>query len=570
MKKLINDPARVVDDMVEGLALADRRLMLLPDETVVLRADYEALRAAGKVAIISGGGSGHEPAHAGYVGQGMLTAAVAGPVFTSPSVDAVLKAILTVGGPAGVLVIVKNYTGDKLNFGLAAEIARTHGIPVDVVIVGDDVALGDENRAVGRRGIAGTVFVHKVAGAAAEAGRPLDEVRLEAQAAADNVFSMGLGLTSCTVPAAGRPGFELGEDEVEFGLGIHGESGVRRTAIAPVDTMLGEMLSAIMRHGDLKAGDEVALMVNGLGGTPALELAIAARGALRHLAAAGISVKAVSSGTFLSALEMAGCSLSVMRLDPLRSTRLLSPSEAPAWAAPTLPASEVQVASAVSIAGVQPTTGQSWSDDKHGIRFGEAIRAVIQALQAAEPELTRLDSAVGDGDLGISLARGATSVEQAFDSLALGDPAKALAQISAILRRSLGGTSGPLYSIFVLRAATAMAAEANPADPMAWAHAMQAGCEGVMALGGAQPGDRTMLDALLPAADALASAEGNAAERSARMLAAATAGADATRDMAPRRGRASYIGERAIGHPDPGAVAVATWVDALHRWARAA
>ncbi|KAJ8138802.1 hypothetical protein OY671_007985, partial [Metschnikowia pulcherrima] len=313
MKKSINDPARVVDDMVEGLALADRRSMQSPDETVVLRADYEESRAAGKVAIISGGGSGHEPAHAGYVGQGMSTAAVAGPVFTSPSVDAVLKAISTVGGRAGVSVIVKNYTGDKSNFGLAAEIARTHRIPVEVVIVGDDVALGDENRAVGRRGIAGTVLVHKVAGAAAEAGRPLDEVRLEAQAAADNVFSVGSGLTSCTVPAAGRPGFESGEDEVEFGLGIHGESGVRRTAIAPVDTMSGEMLSAIMRHGDLKAGDEVASMVNGLGGTPALELAIAARGALRHSAAAGISVKAVSSGTFLSASEMAGCSLSVMR-----------------------------------------------------------------------------------------------------------------------------------------------------------------------------------------------------------------------------------------------------------------
>lgn len=565
MKKLINDPARVVDETVEGLALADGRLMLLPDETAVVRVDHEALRQAGKVAIVSGGGSGHEPAHAGYVGAGMLTGAVAGAVFTSPSVDAVLKTILTVGGPAGVLLVIKNYTGDKLNFGLAAEIARTHGVPVEMVVVGDDVALGGDNEAVGRRGIAGTVLVHKIAGAAAEAGLPLARVRDEAQAAADNLASMGVGLGPCTVPAAGKPGFELGADEVEFGLGIHGESGVRRGRIAPADEMLGELLARIVDHGGFARGDRVALLVNGLGGTPALELGIATRCALRRLADLGIAVDAVLSGTFLSALEMAGCSLSLMRLDDLRAARLLAPSDAPAWCPPTRPVPAAKRALLIDLGADDTISGPAWGDARRCAAFGAAIRAVIAALRAAEPELTRLDSAVGDGDLGISLKRGADSVEAAFDTLDLDRPARALAQLAAVLRRSLGGTSGPLYTMFLLRAATVLAREASVDDPAAWARALEAGCEGIMALGGAAPGDRTMLDALVPAADAFARAQGDAAARIAAMREAAQAGAQATRAMQPRRGRSSYIGDRATGHPDPGAVAVSIWMDALAR-----
>ena len=562
MKKLINDPAHVVDEMIEGLVLADARLLRLAGETVVIRADYAALRDAGRVAIVSGGGSGHEPAHAGYVGEGMLTAAVAGPVFTSPSVDAVLETILTVGGPAGVLLIVKNYTGDRLNFGLAAEIARTRGVPVEMVVVGDDVALGDGNAAVGRRGIAGTIFVHKIAGAAAHAGLPLAQVLAEAQAAAENVFSMGLALTPCVVPAAGRAGFELGEDEVEFGLGIHGESGVRRATIGPVDAMLEPALEAILRHGKLLPGEEVALMVNGLGGTPALELAIAARFALRELAGQGIGVRSIHCGTFLSALEMAGCSLSLMRLDATRLQRLLAPSAASAWSAPTIPGAMAEVAPP-DYGAEEAVSGPAWANAAQQAGFGAAIRAVIAALRHAEPELTQLDSAVGDGDLGISLARGADSVERAFDTLDLARPARALAQVSALLRRSVGGTSGPLYAMFVLRAARAMAQELDAGDVGPWARAMQAGCDGMMELGGAAPGDRTMLDALVPAAQVLAQGADDARARLDAAHGAALAGAEATRAMAPRRGRSSYLGDRTLGHPDPGAVAVGVWIGAL-------
>lgn len=562
MKKLINDPVHVVDEMMEGLVRADDRLILLADETVIVRADYDAVKQAGKVAILSGGGSGHEPAHAGYVGAGMLTGAIAGAVFTSPSVDAVLKAILTVGGAAGVLLIIKNYTGDKLNFGLAAEFARARGIPVEMVVVGDDVALGDGNVAVGRRGIAGTILVHKIAGAAADAGLSLAHVRDEAQAAADNLASMGLSLTPCTVPAAGKPGFALGEDEVEFGLGIHGESGVRRGQIAPVDEMLEELLAQIVRYGGYKSGDRVALLVNGLGGTPALELAIVTRYALRRLVELGISVEAAMSGTFLSALEMAGCSLSLLRLDDIRAGRLLAPTQAAAWVPPSRPADEVRRTAAIDLGIDDSIVGPQWSAG-HAAVFARAIHSVTAALRAAEPELTRLDSAVGDGDLGISMSRGADSIEAAVAMLDLEHPARALAQVSALLRRWLGGTSGPLYAMFVLRAASTLAQEERAEDPAAWGRALKAACFGMMELGGAAPGDRTMLDALVPAADAFAATAGDAAARITAMHEAALAGAEATRAMQPRRGRSSYIGDRATGHPDPGAVAVSIWMGAL-------
>ena len=270
--------------MLEGLADLHPGLALLADEDVIVRADlpHPAQRT---VAVLSGGGSGHEPAHAGYVGPGMLTAAVAGDVFTSPSVDAVLAAIKAAAGPAGAVLIVKNYTGDRLNFGLAAELATAEGIPSRVVVVADDVALHDTVEPGRRRGIAGTVLVHKVAGAAAAAGLPLDAVAAEAEAAAAAVGTMGVALGACTVPAAGKPGFTLGESEMELGLGIHGEQGVRRGPLEPADQVVDTILATVLQQAGIERGDRVALLVNGLGGTPPMELAIVARRALATLRA---------------------------------------------------------------------------------------------------------------------------------------------------------------------------------------------------------------------------------------------------------------------------------------------
>lgn len=330
MKKLINDPSTVVRDMLEGIVALSPETILLQDENVVIRSGLPEAEKR-KVAVLSGGGSGHEPAHAGYVGTGMLTVAVAGDVFTSPSTDAVLAGIRAAAGPAGALVIVKNYTGDRLNFGLAAELARAEGIPVEIVVVADDVALKDTVPAERRRGIAGTVLVHKLAGAAAEKGLPLQEVARIARDAAAKLSSMGVSLGSCTLPAVGKPGFVLGETEIEVGLGIHGEQGVQRMPIASADALVQLVIETIEADGKLAGGNRVALLVNGLGATPPMELAIVARSAVARLEAKGIVVERAWAGTFLSALDMPGFSLSVMQVDDAALSLIDAPTEAGAW-----------------------------------------------------------------------------------------------------------------------------------------------------------------------------------------------------------------------------------------------
>jgi dihydroxyacetone kinase len=547
MKKLINDPRRVVREMLEGLCDLHPGLALLEGEEVVLRADLPADPAQRPVAVLSGGGSGHEPAHAGYVGPGMLTAAVAGDVFTSPSVDAVLAGIRAAAGPAGAVLVVKNYTGDRLNFGLAAELARAEGIPAEVVVVADDVALRDTVPPERRRGIAGTVLVHKLAGAAAAEGRPLAEVAAIARAAAADLGSMGVALGACTVPAAGRPGFEIGPAEIELGLGIHGEQGVERAELQPADQLVERMMAAILADKALAVGESVALLVNGLGGTPPMELAIVARRAIALLQERGLGVARAWAGEFLTALEMPGASLSVLRLDAARIALLDAPAAAPAW-----PGGGA-IGGARAVVSAPPQ-----AEPAHAGRADPALRAallrVADALEAAEPRLTELDSRAGDGDLGISMRRGAEALRALPDG-ALADAPSALAAMGEALRRALGGSSGPFYGTALLRAARALPARPAGAD---WAAAFREAVAAVGELGGAKPGDRTMVDALHPAAEALAGSGDLAA--AAR---AAEQGAEATARMVPRLGRASYLGARAVGAPDAGAAAVAVWLRAL-------
>ena len=564
MKKLMNDPRAVVPDMLEGLVALHPGQALLGDENVVLRAGLPPFRERSGVAVISGGGAGHEPAHAGYVGAGMLSAAVTGDVFTSPSADSVLAAIRAVAGPHGVLLIVKNYTGDRLNFGLAAELARGEGIAVEMVVVADDVALRDTVEPGQRRGIAGTVLVHKIAGAAAAAGLPLAKVAREALDAAEAVGSMGVALDACTVPAAGRPGFTLGEAEMELGLGIHGERGVRRAALGTASEIVKMILDAILLDGNLKADEPVALLINGLGGTPPMELSIVAREALAGLRARGLRVMRAWSGNLLTALEMPGCSLSVMRLDERRLERLDAPTGAPAWPADGIvPDRAARVAVAPAIAG---NAAPSRGDAGQGAAVRAAALAVAAALQAEEAHLTELDSVAGDGDLGISMQRGAAAV-RAIPDMRWSSPAEGLAAMSEALRRAIGGSSRPFYAAGLLRAARRLA-ERDHATLADWAAAFDLGVASISELGGAKPGDRTMLDALRPAADAILEAVAFGRSRNealSAMLQAAEAGAEATASMAPRLGRAAYLGDRAKGATDAGAAAVVIWLRALSR-----
>ncbi len=567
MKKLINDIPQVVPQLLEGLALSTPDIVLVAGQTIALRADVAALQARGEVALISGGGAGHEPAHAGYVGAGMLTAAVVGDVFTSPSADAVLTAIEAVAGPGGVLLIVKNYTGDRLNFGLAAEIARSRGIAVDMVVVADDVALAANGDHAGRRGVAGTVFVHKLAGAAAASGATLEQVRQVALQAIAQVGTMGVGLSACTVPAAGKPGFSLADTEVELGLGIHGESGVRRVALQPVDGLVDTLLSTIVADAQLAPGARVALLVNNLGATPPMELSIVLGRALQWLQQRGLVVERAWSGSFLTALDMAGVSLSLLRLDDDLLQALDAPTRAPAWPAAHLGrVANAGIHTAAPVGSAAAAAEQRTAPDA---AVAHVIEQVCQALLDAEDELTRLDQVVGDGDLGISLARGARALLSEMTDVAQNHVPATLRAMSATLRRALGGTSGPLYAIGLLRAAAALPQDGAALTAPTVAQALQAAVDAIMAVGGAQPGDRTMLDAMVPATQALASATDLATGLRAAVD-AARAGAQATAQGVARRGRASYLGERAIGHPDPGACAVVVWLEVLAAQASAA
>ncbi len=312
MKKLINSPDRVLAEALDGFAAAHALVVALDPERRFVR---RRITAADKVALVSGGGSGHEPLHIGFVGHGMLDAACPGQVFTSPTPDQMLAAAEAVDAGSGVLFIVKNYEGDVMNFQMAAELAAAPGREVQTILVDDDVAVEKSTYSTGRRGVAGTLIVEKIVGAAAEQGRGIGELRELGEQVNRQTRSMGVALTSCTVPAVGAPTFSLGEDEIEMGVGIHGEPGRRRIKLAPADAIAGEMLGAIVTDLDVRPGTEVLLLVNGLGGTPAMELYVMVNSARRILAERGLEVSRHLTGSWVTSLDMAGCSITVSVLD---------------------------------------------------------------------------------------------------------------------------------------------------------------------------------------------------------------------------------------------------------------
>ena len=326
MKKIINDPEHVVSEMLAGIEISDSSLKYIPGFEVIARREPNKE----KVAIISGVGSGHEPAHAGYVGRGMLDAAVAGNVFASPSPDRILEAIHQVGGDKGVLMVIKNYSGDIMNFSMAAELAEMEGYKVMSVVTRDDVAVPESTYSTGRRGIAGTVFVHKIAGAAAEAGRSLEEVRDVAQKVIDNTRSMGMAMSPCILPGVGKPGFVLADDEIEVGMGIHGEPGVERTSVKTSKELAEILCGHILADMDF-SGSDCAVMVNGLGGTPLMELYILTNDVNALLREKGINPVRWYVGNYMTSLEMSGCSVSLLRLDDEMKAYLDAPAHTAAW-----------------------------------------------------------------------------------------------------------------------------------------------------------------------------------------------------------------------------------------------
>ncbi|MCB1481918.1 MAG: dihydroxyacetone kinase subunit DhaK [Rhodobiaceae bacterium] len=531
MKQFINTRETLVAEAIDGtLRTAGGRLARLdgyPHIKVVVRTDWDK----SKVALVSGGGSGHEPSHAGFVGQGMLTAAVCGEVFASPSVDAVLAGILAVTGKAGCLLIVKNYTGDRLNFGLAAERARAQGLKVAMVIVDDDVALPDLPQA---RGVAGTLFVHKIAGALAEQGADLETVSTTAEQVIKGVVSIGMSLDTCTVPGTPKED-RIGPGKAELGLGIHGEAGIDQVDFS---SARGAMEMVVDRLApNVGPGPHVALL-NNLGGATPLEMAVLAEELVKSRIGEQIRWM-VGPAPMMTSLDMQGFSVSLLPVTKTDEAALLAPV-AP-WAWPDChPVGEVQIITLPDgLTPIKPTPSKN-----------PATRAFIERcctiLIAAEADLNALDAKSGDGDTGSTLATAARALIGALDALPLADHTQLYRAIGLELSQTMGGSSGVLLAIFF---AAAGDASASGMDAIG---ALKAGLDRVQQVGGAGPGDRTMIDALLPALEALPGGLGNSAK-------AARTGADATAKIThARAGRASYLPESSLaGHNDPGAEAVA-------------
>lgn len=537
MTQFINAKETVVTDAISGILRGAAgklaRLDGFPHIKVVLRADWDK----SKVALVSGGGSGHEPAHAGFVGAGMLTAAVCGDVFASPSVDAVLAGILAVTGRAGCLLIVKNYTGDRLNFGLAAERARAFGLKVSMVIVDDDVALPHLAQP---RGVAGTLFVHKIAGSLAEAGADLAAVTAAANRVIAGAVTIGMSLDTCTVPGSPKEP-RIPPGMAELGLGIHGEPGVEQISYNGARDAMARVVNLL--RPAMGTGPHVALL-NNLGGTTHLEMQVLTEELARSAIGDQIS-HLIGPAAMMTSLDMQGFSVSLLPLTAADIDALAAPVALCAWPGVVPMAQGDVVAVPDGLMPIKPTPSA------HPQRRA-LIKQCCEILIGEEAVLNALDAKSGDGDTGSTLATASRALIAALDRLPLADLTQLYRAVGMELSQTMGGSSGVLLAIFFAAAGDASASGAS------WVDALSEGLVRVQQVGGAKPGDRTMIDALEPALAVLAQSVAMAA-------AAARKGADHTATLQrARAGRSAYVnGERLLGHNDPGAEAVARLLEQL-------
>ena len=531
MSQFLNSREKAVTEAIEGLLVASggalSRLDGFPHIRVVVRSDWDK----SKVAIVSGGGSGHEPAHAGFVGKGMLTAAVCGDIFASPSVDAILAGILSVTGPAGCLLIVKNYTGDRLNFGLAAERARAFGLNVSMVIVDDDIALPHLPQS---RGVAGTLFVHKIAGALSENDADLETITEAARHVIAGTRSIGMSLDTCTVPGSPKE-HRIPEGRAELGLGIHGEAGVELVEYTGVRAAVAAMVERLAATMDDRPH---VVLVNNLGGASMLEMSVIVHEIARSAISGKIS-HVIGPAAMMTSLDMHGFSISVFPADKKELALLAKPVALPAW--PGLAA--IKPAAALALPdGLTPIAPLA---SKHE-PTRQFLTDCCNLLILSEMDLNALDAKSGDGDTGSTLAGAARALIDALDRLPLSDYTQLFRAMGQELSQTMGGSSGVLLAIFFA------AAGDGASSGLAIREALQAGLYRMQEIGGARLGDRTMVDALLPALDALNGGLAAAAH-------AARAGADMTATLVhAKAGRAAYINAKQLeGHIDPGAEAVA-------------
>lgn len=557
MKKLINDVQDVLDEQLAGLAKAHPSLTLHQDPVYVTRADAPV---AGKVALLSGGGSGHEPMHCGYIGQGMLSGACPGEIFTSPTPDKIFECAMQIDGGEGVLMIIKNYTGDILNFETATELLHDSGVKVTTVVIDDDVAVKDSLYTAGRRGVANTVLIEKLVGAAAERGDSLDACAELGRKLNNQGHSIGIALGACTVPAAGKPSFTLADNEMEFGVGIHGEPGIDRRPFSSLDQTVDEMFDTLLVNGSyhrtlrfwdyqqgswqeeqqtkqpLQSGDRVIALVNNLGATPLSELYGVYNRLTTRCQQAGLTIERNLIGAYCTSLDMTGFSITLLKVDD-ETLALWDARSTPR------PLTGVNKEKAMSLSRTQIV---NWLT-----RCGDIFSTESEYL-------TGLDREIGDADHGLNMNRGFSKVVEKLPAIADKDIGFILKNTGMTLLSSVGGASGPLFGTFFIRAA--QATQARQSLTLEELYQMfRDGADGVISRGKAEPGDKTMCDVWVPVVESLRqSSEQNlsvpvALEAASRI---AESAAQSTITMQARKGRASYLGERSIGHQDPGATSV--------------
>lgn len=571
MKKILNNAENVVNEMCHGIVMAHPDLELDPTYKVIKKKSMNQ----SKVSLLSGGGSGHEPAHAGFVGEGMLDAAVCGDVFASPSQIQVYQAIRQAATPKGVLLIIKNYSGDMMNFKNAAHLAKEDGIMVDYVKVDDDIAVQDSLYTVGRRGVAGTVFVHKIAGAAAQQGKGLREVKSIAEKVIENVKSIGFALSSCTVPSKGTPTFELEEGQMEYGVGIHGEPGIQRKSILSAEELAANMVHSLCDELNLTSkGVRVAVLINGFGATPLMELYLLNASVARELADKGITIARTFVGNYMTSIDMAGASISLLKLDEEMEDLLNAPSAAPAFIVngPTSP-----------VEFYEPYAN---SDTEQEVNFNietpqcygiigstltlENMKYIIDVMSDSiirnEVPFCELDAHAGDGDFGMSVAKGFRQLKKEWNHLknTNSDIGTFLNECSLIIMEHCGGASGPIWGA-AFRTAARQVSGKHSLTVEEFADMLRAAVTGIQATGersfgrGAIVGDKTLMDALIPCAEAWNQCAQQGKDFKEGFQAgtrAAVFGAESTKAIVARMGRAGTVGERSIGYPDAGAHAL--------------
>ncbi|MEM4996062.1 dihydroxyacetone kinase [Priestia aryabhattai] len=569
MKKIINKPEDVVLEMCKGMVLAHQELSLIEKYKIIKKEQINK----NKVSIISGGGSGHEPAHAGYVGKGMLDAAVCGDVFASPSQIQIYQAIKETASDKGTLLVIKNYSGDMMNFKNAAYLAEEDGIQVDYVKVDDDIAVQDSLYTVGRRGVAGTVLVHKIAGAAAERGYDLSKVKEAAESAIANVKSIGIGLTSCTVPAKGTPTFEIAEDEMEFGVGIHGEPGIRREKIVSADELAERMVTALLKEIGIEDGKgEVAVLINGFGSTPLQELYLLNHSVIRELSRRKVTIARTFVGNYMTAIDMAGASISIMKLDENLKSLLSEECDTPALKikgeVPAVTYDEIIGSVEAPKVSYEVQTNKEYSVvTENRLTLNNIIFMVDQMSECIirnEIPFCELDSHAGDGDFGMSVAKGFKQLKAEWHEILenkSNDIGNFLEACSIVIMEHCGGASGPIWGS-AFRAAGKNTESKTELTLTEFAEMIQASVKGIQATGersfgrGAVVGDKTLIDALVPYADTLTSSAAEDERLKHALVKAAEAaveGAKSTEQIVARMGRAGTVGERSLGYPDAGA-----------------